>query len=121
MLVFVIIKNVGIMISVDVNVKNWLTKVYLIHNLFGILVIVNVNVINYVTEQNLDYKNCTCRIKIVDKLSEECSDGNEMIYDGTGNYYEKISNFCTKYIVLLAIAFLISLGISNAYFIFIGT
>ena len=69
-------------------------------------------------DQNLDYKNCTCRIKIVDKPSEQCSDGNEMIYDGTGNYYEKVCNSCTTYIVLFAIAFLIIIGISNAYFYF---
>ena len=33
----------------------------------------------------LDYKNCKCREKLVDKLVEECSeniDGNEMIYNG---------------------------------------
>ena len=44
--VFVIINNVGIMINADVNVKNCLTKEYVIKNLFGILAIVNVNVIN---------------------------------------------------------------------------
>ena len=34
--------------NVDVSVKYWLTKVYVIKDLFGILVIVNVNEINYV-------------------------------------------------------------------------
>ena len=32
----------------------------------------------------LDYKNCKCRNKIVDKLLEDCSenfDGNEMLYN----------------------------------------
>ena len=43
---FVIINNVGIMINADVNVKNCLTKEYVIKNLFGILAIANVNVIN---------------------------------------------------------------------------
>ena len=34
----------------------------------------------------LDYKNCTCRKRIIDKLVEECSeniDGNEMLYNET--------------------------------------
>ena len=44
MQVFVIINKVGIMMNADVNAKNWLTKEYLINDLFGILVIVNVNV-----------------------------------------------------------------------------
>ena len=34
----------------------------------------------------LDYKNCKCRKRIIDKLVEECSeniDGNEMLYNET--------------------------------------
>ena len=34
----------------------------------------------------LDYKNCKCRKRIIDKLVEECSeniDGNEMFYNET--------------------------------------
>ena len=47
MQVFLIIKNVGIMIIADVNAKNnWLIKVDMIIDLFGILVYVNVSVIN---------------------------------------------------------------------------
>ena len=46
MQVFLIIYNVVIVINVDVNVKNWLTKEIMIKDLFRILVIVNVNVIN---------------------------------------------------------------------------
>ena len=46
MQVFVIINNVGIMINADANAKNWLTKEYVIKDLFGIQVIVNVSVIN---------------------------------------------------------------------------
>ena len=36
----------------------------------------------------LDYENCKCRKRLVDKLVEECSDnidGNEMIYNDYGN------------------------------------
>ena len=50
MQVFLIIKNVGIMIIADVNAKNnWLIKVDVIIDLFGILVYVNVSVINQIT------------------------------------------------------------------------
>ena len=38
--------------NVDVNANNWLTKEYMIQDLFGILVIVNVNVINYMMLEN---------------------------------------------------------------------
>ena len=34
----------------------------------------------------LDYKNCKCRNKLIDKLVEKCSeniDGNEMLYNET--------------------------------------
>ena len=62
MQVFVIINNVGMKINADVNVKNWLTNVYAIKDLFEILVIVSMNVINVVIlVKYLDYKNCKCR------------------------------------------------------------
>ena len=48
MQVFVLINNTGMMIHADMNVKNQLTKVYVIKDLFEIEVIVSVNVINHV-------------------------------------------------------------------------
>ena len=42
--------------------------------------------------QYLDYENCKCRKKLVDKLAEECGEDineNEMIYNGTLNDYGK--------------------------------
>ena len=59
----------------------------------------------------LDYKNCKCRKRLIDKLVEECSeniDGNKMIYNSTFNAiplndYRKICNSCAVHIVLLAI------------------
>ena len=51
--VFVIINVGGMKISVDVNVKNLLTKEYAIKDLIGILAIVNVNVINQVILENI--------------------------------------------------------------------
>ena len=53
MKVFVIIKKDETMINADLNVKTWLTKVYVITDLFGILAIVNVNVINHVMLENI--------------------------------------------------------------------
>ena len=47
MQLFVIKNNVGIMINVDVNVKNYLIKVYVIKGIVGFLVIASVNVINH--------------------------------------------------------------------------
>ena len=56
----------------------------------------------------LNYKNCKCRKRLIDKFVEECSesiDGNEMIYNSTLNDYENLCNSCTLYIVLSGIAF----------------
>ena len=70
----------------------------------------------------LDYENCECRKRLIDKLVEECNEdinGNEMIDNTTLN--EKLCNSCTIYIVLFVIAFLIIIDISMHLFIFIGT
>ena len=72
MQVFVITNSVGMMINVDANVKNWLMKVYAIKDMLEILVTLSVNAINHVGEY-LDYENCKCRKRLVDKLVEECS------------------------------------------------
>ena len=53
MQVFVIINIDGMKISVDVNVKNLLTKEYAIKDLIAILAFVNVNVINQVILENI--------------------------------------------------------------------
>ena len=51
---FEIINNAGLKINADVNVKNYLIKVYVIKDLFGIQVIVSVNVINRVILINIE-------------------------------------------------------------------
>ena len=53
MQVYVTINKDGIKVNSDVNAKNWLTKKYVIRDLFGIRVIVNVNVINHVMLVNV--------------------------------------------------------------------
>ena len=61
----------------------------------------------------LDYKNCKCGKKIIDKLVEECSeniDGNEMLYNETldiiSSSDNKTSVSCIGYIVLFSCLFL---------------
>ena len=69
----------------------------------------------------LDYTNCKCRKRLIDKLVEECSEdinGDEMIYNATLNNYRKVYSSCTIYIVLLVIFFMISISISSAFFYF---
>ena len=72
----------------------------------------------------MDYKNCKCRNKLVDKLSEECSeniDGNEMLYNETlntipSNDYKKLCGSCTLYIVLFVV-FLVKITAISSIFI----
>ena len=116
MQLFVIISVAGIKINVDANVKNW-------------LIMEDVNLSNCECEcdklcnvgEYLDYKNCKCRKRLIDKLVEESSeniDKNGMIYNSTLKDYEKICISCTVYLVLFLIAFLMIIGISSAYFYF---
>ena len=69
----------------------------------------------------LDYENCKCRKKLIDKLGEECSEdiaGNEMIHNATLNDHGKVCNSCTIYILLLIITFIIIMGIGSAFFFY---
>ena len=79
----------------------------------------------------LDYKNCECRNKTVDKLTEKCSeniDENEMLYNETSNatslnaipLNSKTRNSCTIYKVLFVIFVIISIALELFLFIFIG-
>ena len=84
----------------------------------------------------LDYKNCRCRKRIIDKLVEECSEnmnGNEMLYNEILdvislntirlnviplNVYKKVCNSGTIYIVLFAIFFITSVCICSVFIYF---
>ena len=64
----------------------------------------------------LDYENCKCRKKLVDKLVEECIETVEKVKiaeNKNENTYK--CNSCTLYIVLFSILFTINVGI-GAYF-----
>ena len=94
----------------------------MIKDLSGTLVVVIVSAIKSCdVGEYLDYKNCKCREKIVDKLLEECSENineNEMIYNGTLNDYKKMCSSCTLYIVSFAIFLIISTIISSVFIYF---
>ena len=74
----------------------------------------------------LDYKNCKCRNKLVDKLVEECIkniDGNKMLHNETLdviplNVYKKVCDSCTIHMVLSAIFFITSICISSVFICF---
>ena len=51
----------------------------MIKDLFGILVIVNVNMIKVDSSAYLEYENCKCRKKLVDKLIDECTETIEEV------------------------------------------
>ena len=77
----------------------------------------------------LDYKNCKCRNKIINKLIEECSeniDGNKILHNktldaiilNTVSLDTKACNSCTIYIVLFAIFFITNIYISSVFIYF---
>ena len=67
----------------------------------------------------LDYKNCKCANKLVDKLGENSSkniDENKMIHNETLN--QNVCNSCRVCIALLAIAFVIVIAIGGTFIYF---
>ena len=69
----------------------------------------------------LDYENCKCRKRLVDKLVEECDENvdeeklNEIALAENENIYKYSS--CVVYIVLFWVFFTINVGGISAYFI----
>ena len=66
----------------------------------------------------LDYENCKCRKKLVDKLVEECTENiNEIKISEcrSGKNICKCSS-CTLYIVLFSVIFTINIGIATYLF-----
>ena len=104
MQLFAIIINVGIKTNADVNAKNWLIKVHVIKDIFGIQVIVSCDVGQY-----LDYKNCKCRIRLIDKLVDECTGIVEEVKAAIITLAENENSYkwssCTVYTVLFWIFF----------------
>ena len=69
----------------------------------------------------LDYLNCKCRKKLVDKLVEECTENikeTKLVEKTTAKNENKHKcSPCTVYIVLFSIFFTISIGIAT-YFVY---
>ena len=68
----------------------------------------------------LDYANCKCRKRLIDKLVEECSENidEKELHSNEINDYEKICNSCSVYTVLLVIFFTLSISISGIFIYF---
>ena len=68
----------------------------------------------------LDYANCKCRQRLIDKLVEECSENidKKKLHSNEINDYEKLCSFCSVYTVLLVIFFILSISISSVFIYF---
>ena len=75
----------------------------------------------------LDYKNCKCRKKINDKLTEECIENinaNEMLYNETldvilSSDNNETSNSCIVYIVLFFVFLIINIYMAIYVYFFL--
>ena len=65
----------------------------------------------------LDYENCKCRKRLVDKLIEECNENIEETSLINIKSAKCKSNSCILYIVLFSMHFTINIGITT-YFIY---
>ena len=66
----------------------------------------------------LDYENCKCRKKLVDKLVEECTENNDGVKKAriTLAEYENECKFsCTLHIVLLLMIYTINIEIASHF------
>ena len=97
-------------------------KVHVRKDLFGILIIVNAKCDKSSDiGEYLDYCNCKCRKRLVDKLVEECTENIEetRLVEKTLSeikHKHKCSS-CTVYIVLFFIILAINIGI-GIYFVY---
>ena len=71
----------------------------------------------------LDYENCKCREKLVDKLVEECTENVEEVKlakvtsAADENKHKNKCSSCTLYIVLFSIIFTTNIG-TGTYFVY---
>ena len=63
----------------------------------------------------LDYENCKCREKLVDKLVEQCTENIDKIKITSKNEYDNKCSSCILYIILFSIFFIISIGITTQF------
>ena len=67
--------------------------------------------------EHLDYSNCQCRKRLVDKLVEESTENIDEVKIASENEHKNKSSSCTLYIVLFLIFFTISIEIFT-YFVY---
>ena len=127
MQVFVTINQDGMKTNEDVNVKNVIDKGMCEKGFIW-------NPSNCECEcdkscdvgEYLDYKNCICRNKLVDKLVEEFVkniDGNKMLHNENLdviplNDHKKVCNSSTIYIVLFAVFLITNICIYSVFIYF---
>ena len=67
----------------------------------------------------LDYENCKCRKKLVDKLVDECTETTEQVKLAKIALAENKNNYkyssCTVYIVLMIVVFTVFTGITACF------
>ena len=74
-------------------------------------------------EEYLDYENCNCRRRLVNKLVEECTENIEeakisrIILAEDENMHKNKCSFCPLHIVLFSIIFAMNIGVGT-YFIY---
>ena len=122
---FVIINNIRIKINADVNAKNQLSK-----GVCDKRFICNPSNCECKCEKScdigeyLDYENCKCRKRLIDKLVDECTETVEEVKPAiitlaeneNENSYKCSS--CIMYTVLFWIFFTINIGGIGAYFVY---
>ena len=65
----------------------------------------------------LDYSNCNCRKKLVDKLVEEYNKNIDEVEIASEKEHKNKCSSCTLYIALFSIIFTVSIGIVT-YFVY---
>ena len=73
---------------------------------------------SYDVGEDLDYVNCKCSKRLIDKLVEKCDediDGNKMVYNAALYDYKKLYRSCIWYVVLLIIVCIMNGGITCVF------
>ena len=65
----------------------------------------------------LDYENCNCRKKLVDKLTEKYTENIDGVKRDSENKHKNKCSSCTLYIVLFSILSIINIGFGT-YFVY---
>ena len=72
--------------------------------------------------QYLDYKNCKCRKRLIDKLVDECTETVEEVKPAIITLAENENSYkcipCTVYIVLLSVFFTFNVGGIVTYYVY---